>query len=94
MNITIIELNSSISRFRNENFSLVSQIEDAHSQIEGISRIKAAYQSQVDEAKRHAEEESRVRHSLSQHLKNLSIDFESVKAQFEEGLLIFEKITN
>jgi len=94
LNVTVIELNSTISRFRNDNLSLTAQLEDVQSQVDGIARIKAQYQAQVDEAKRQAEEESRARHSLQQHLKNLQIDFESVRTQFEEEVSVQSDLKN
>ena len=84
LTVLVSEYASTIGKCKSENASLMAQLDEAQLQIDGIARIRQQYQQQVDEAKRHAEDEARNRMTLSQHLKNMTMDFESVKAQYEE----------
>ena len=83
-----MELSSYKSKLQSENSNLLTQLEEAESQINGFSKIKQQLQSQLEEARRIADEESRMRSALNQKLRNLTEDLESIKLLYEEEVSI------
>lgn len=67
---------------------MLSQLEDAESQISGFTKVKQQMNSQIEDAKRVAEDEARARSSLQQQLRNLNSDFSSLKSQFDDEVSI------
>ena len=72
------------SRLQSENASLLSQLEEAESQISAFAKVRQQMNAQVEEARRVGEDEARARASLQQQLRNLSGDFGSLKTQFDD----------
>ena len=83
-----VELSASKSKLQSENSNLLSQLEEAESHINGFGKIKQQMQAQIEETRRINEEESRTRHALSQKLRNLTEDLESIKSNYEEEISI------
>jgi len=56
--------------------------------VSGFSKVKQQLQSQIEEARRIAEEESRSKNSATQQLRSISQDYESCKQSLEEEIQI------
>jgi len=72
------------SRLQHENSDLEHQVEDLENQCNGLHRLKSQLSSQLEEAKRTADEESRERQTLAGHYKNAQHDADSLREQLEE----------
>lgn len=81
------EITSQKSRLQSENSSLISQLEEAESKCEGMSRAKQQLNAQMEEARNSADEEARARSSLVIQLKNLRSDHDALKSQLDEELM-------
>jgi myosin heavy chain 6/7 len=71
------------ARVTNENADLARQLEETEAQISQMSRAKGTMNSQIDEAKRTADEESRERQSLAAQCKNLQHELEQMRDQID-----------
>lgn len=85
-NVMILELTSQNSRLQQDKMHLEMELEDAQNMSSGTQKIKQQFQYKIDEATRNYEEEVRVRISISQHLKAVTEDYESIKTQYEEEI--------
>ena len=63
---------------------MLSQLQESESQVNGFARVKQSLNSQIEEARRAAEDENRARSSLNQQLRNLNGDFATIKCELEE----------
>lgn len=59
-NRTLGDFDASKKKLAAENAELQRQLEDAESQVAQLNKLKTSLQTQLDEAKRTADEESRV----------------------------------
>ncbi|TKR70123.1 hypothetical protein L596_022184 [Steinernema carpocapsae] len=72
------------ARLSNENGDLGSQVEDLENQLNNLHRLKSQLMSQLEEAKRTADEEGRERQTATAQLKNLQHENDNLREQLEE----------
>ncbi|MCP9264595.1 Myosin-4 [Dirofilaria immitis] len=72
------------NRLSNENGDLSRQLEDLENQINALHRLKGQLLSQLEEAKRVAEEETRERQNLAAQVKNLEHQNDNLRVHADE----------
>ena len=83
-NMHLLDFENAKKRCAAENNDLLRQVGEIQSNINLVSKIKADLASQLDEAKRLADDEARERYSLSGKYKNLEHEFDGLKDLYEE----------
>ena len=71
------------ARVTNENADLARQLEEAEVNLNQMTRAKGTQNSQIEEAKRTADEESRERQALAAQCKNLQHELEQMRDQID-----------
>lgn len=84
---TINDVQSQKSRLQSENANLLSQVEEAELKIDTMVKSKHLLNIQLEETRNNVDEETRARSSLSQQLRNLRSDYESLKISFDEEII-------
>ncbi|ETN83119.1 myosin head [Necator americanus] len=82
----ISEFTSSKVRLVNDNSDLLHQMEELEVQLNNVNRAKAGFSSQLTEAKKAAEDETRERHDLNATCKNLEHEIEQCREMLEEEI--------
>ncbi|KJH51244.1 myosin head [Dictyocaulus viviparus] len=82
----IVELTKSKGRLLNENSDLMRQVDDLELHLNNIERAKAGFSSQLIEAKKAIEEETREAHDLNVTCKNLEHEIEQGHEMLEEEI--------
>lgn len=78
------DLETSKKKFSIENADLLRQLEEAESQLNQLNKLKLSLFTQLDEAKRTADEETRERSALMGRFRNLEHDTDGLREQLEE----------
>jgi chromosome segregation ATPase len=84
MNRTILDITSIKQRITQENLDLTKEVQDLKINIESVSYSKSQVLSQLEDARRRLEEDSRRRVTLEANLRQTEIDLESIRLQLEE----------
>nr|CDJ95284.1 Myosin and Myosin head and Myosin tail domain containing protein [Haemonchus contortus] len=80
------EFTTSKGRLLNDNGDLLRQVEELEIQLNTVNRAKAGFSSQLTEAKKAAEDETRERHDLNATCKNLEHEIEQCLEMLEEEI--------
>ncbi|KAH7722128.1 myosin heavy chainfast skeletal muscle [Aphelenchoides avenae] len=72
------------NRLHNENQDLEHQVEDLENQSNSLHRLKSQLVSQLEEAKRTADEEGRERQAIAGQLKNVQHENDSLREALDE----------
>ncbi|XP_076337304.1 myosin heavy chain, muscle-like isoform X5 [Tachypleus tridentatus] len=78
------DFDASKKKLTAENAEMQRQLEDAESQVAQLSKMKMSYLTQLEEARRVADEESRERAAVTGKYRNLEHDLDGMKEQLEE----------
>ena len=78
------DLNNQKARFSQESSDVSAQLADAEHRVGALTKEKAALASQLEEARRSLEEETRARQKLQSDLRNLNADIDTLREQLEE----------
>ncbi|WKX94491.1 hypothetical protein Q1695_011625 [Nippostrongylus brasiliensis] len=82
----IAEYTTSKGRLVNDNGDLLRQVEELEVQLNTVNRAKAGFSSQLTEAKKAAEDETRERHDLNATCRNLEHEIDQCHEMLEEEI--------
>ncbi|VDP19816.1 unnamed protein product [Heligmosomoides polygyrus] len=82
----VAEYTTSKGRLLNDNGDLLRQVEELEVHLNTVNRAKAGFSSQLTEAKKAAEDETRERHDLNATCKNLEHELEQCHEMLEEEI--------
>uniref|UniRef100_A0A7E4V522 Myosin head n=1 Tax=Panagrellus redivivus TaxID=6233 RepID=A0A7E4V522_PANRE len=88
----IQDLAAAKAKFHGDNADLEHQSEDFETQLTGLSKRKAQILTQLEDARRTADEEHQERQALSATVKNLQHEADSIKEAIDEEITQKEEI--
>jgi len=83
-NLTLGDFENAKRKLAAENADLLRQLQELENSASMIAKIRAQLQSQLDEARKVADDEAKERHSLLGKFKNLEHSLDGLKEQLEE----------
>lgn len=83
-NRSLADFDASKKRLTQENSDLTRQLEEAEAQVNQLGKLKTSLLTQLDEAKRTADEESRERAATMGRFRNIEHDMETLREQIDE----------
>lgn len=84
LNRSVVDITSHKTRLSIENIELIKEVQDIKVNLENAIYLKSQLASQLEDARRRAEEDERRRSILEANLHQVEIDLESVRVQLEE----------
>ncbi|CAH0547374.1 unnamed protein product [Brassicogethes aeneus] len=84
LNRTVVDITSHKARLSQENIELVKEVQDIKISLENANYLKSQLCSQLEDARRRAEDDERRRSILEANLHQVEIELESVRVQLEE----------
>lgn len=84
LNRTIVDITSHKTRLSQENIELTKEVQDIKVNLENAIYLKSQLASQLEDARRRAEDDERRRSLLEANLHQVEVELESIRVQLEE----------
>lgn len=84
LNRTIVDITSHKTRLSQENIELTKEVQDIKVNLENAIYLRSQLASQLEDARRRAEDDERRRSLLEANLHQVEVELESIRIQLEE----------